>query len=84
MRFGHGLSDRRVARFVRTNQSQRAKSAKKAYVKHNQNERDAPQGNLDRAFIKGARANWGGRIQAAESSIAGASFQQRGAPQVLA
>ena len=84
MRFGHGSGNCRVTRLVRTHESQRAKAAEKACANHNQDERDAPQGNLDLAFINGARANWGGRIQAAESSIAGASFQQRGAQQVLA
>src|SRR3981081_3792490 len=83
MCFGHRASDRCVARLVRAYQSQRTQPAEKADVENDKNERHAPKGNLDVGFFNGVRADWGGRMQFAESSIAAESFQQQGAEPLL-
>ncbi len=83
MGFRHRSGDCGVARLVRTYQSQGAQPAEQTYVEHNENERHTPKRNLDIGFFNGARADWGSRIQGAESSIEGESFQQRGARPLL-
>ena len=83
MCFGHRASDRCVARLVRAYQSQRTQPAEQANVENDKNERNAPKGNLDVGFFNGVRADWGSRIQFAESSIALESFQQQGAKPLI-
>ncbi len=83
MCFGHRASDRRVARLVRAYQSQRTQPVEQADVENDKNERHAPKGNLDVGFFNGVRADWGSRIQFAESSIALESFQQQGAEPLI-